>query len=160
MWNKITKVVICLFIFIVGLFAGLFCNILIKVFEGMTLPRVFSDTQIRKEMIDRAVYVPENASHLYYAIRGFVDADHYAAFSLSGKKECEKFLKNVHDVDVSAKESGELPEDFIRYCPDSWQDKYRDKNWSLKGKNAIMIKSYYRFMAYVPEESRIYIKVR
>ncbi|MBW8016476.1 MAG: hypothetical protein FVQ82_09835 [Planctomycetes bacterium] len=160
MWKMISKVIVWSCLLVLVFLAGFFINIPMA-FVRSAYPRVYSNTRVRDEMISR-IEVPENAYHLYYAVRGFVDANYYAAFSLPSKEECEEFFKKLYGGDFQRKELTELPEDMLEHGPDTWQDKYKDKNWSLKGKRVVLIKGgmiYYRFMAYVPEENRIYIKV-
>jgi len=72
--------------------AGFYASSVIQFWKSVGLPCVESETQARNRI--RASFpLPENATRLYYAIRGFVDPDQYVAFSLPSTTECEQFIE-------------------------------------------------------------------
>ena len=157
--KKSPKIFLLVLLVLCAFVAGLYCNFMKTVWKSVTFPRIYSDTEVRERI---GHDIPETAHHLYYSSRGFVDAAHYAAFSLNSKEEFEKFLKvNTFGSEVEIKECTELPKNIAKSGPDTWEGKYKDRNWSLAGKKFLLVKGTgsCEFMAYVPEENRVYIKL-
>jgi len=144
--------------------AGLFASAINQFGKSLHTPCIESETKARDSIHRVSNFeLPDNATHLYYGRWGFVDALHYAAFSLSNAEACETFIKEQLDVKPEDfKEISELPDDFIEYGPDTWEQKYRDPAWDLKetDKYLLCTNGYVRAILYAPEKNRFYFRLR
>lgn len=141
--------------------AGYYISAVNLFWKSVNLPQIESETKARNCIHSKFnLELPDNATHLYYAGRGFVDPDYYAAFSLSSAEACETFIKKQLDVKLEDfKEITELPEDFLEHDPGTWEKEYQDPAWDLTkaGKYLLCERSYYRSLIYAPEKNRFYL---
>ncbi|MBN2512070.1 MAG: hypothetical protein JXB18_03935 [Sedimentisphaerales bacterium] len=123
---------------------------------SLTLPQIESETSARQK-ISSHFRLPENATNLYYARRGFVDADHYMAFSLPDRQACDHFINDAMNKELTDfVETSELPEEFKEHGPDTWPEPFRDTRWDLSpGSRHLLAFSSYTII-YTPEKNRFY----
>ena len=164
--NVLKRIAIVVFI-VVCFMAGFITQAVHGFMISLTTPNITSDTHIRFRMNNKGLSLPENAHHLYYASRFFVDAEHYAAFSLNSKEECENYLKELLSGYSSFRNSIKeevLPVRLQEEGPDVWESKlkdskYRDSNWQLKQGEKMEVyqgEGYMKAIIYVPKQKRLY----
>ena len=152
---------------VVCFMAGFISQAIHGAITSLIRPNIRSDTLIRSRINDRLPEIPEYAHHLYYASRFFVDAEHYAAFSLNSKEECETYLKEYlrgHSLYSNSIKEEVLPVRLQEEGPDVWESKlkdskYRDSNWQLnQGEKMEVYNSQGNREAiiYVPKQKRIF----
>ena len=104
---------------------------------------------------------PENAHHLYYARNRGLFVDRFVAFTLQNKDECEAFLAEINFTLDKFHKTDTLPQRFVDGDPESWGEKYADKNWQLTKEKEFMIAgpigSMINTIVYVPDKCRIYL---
>lgn len=159
----VIKTFFALLLFAAIFLAGFYVSAANQFIKAVGNPRIESETEARYRFMESNMPLPENATRIYYASRGFVDAEHYAAFSLSSTKECEEFIEEKLDVKLEDfKEISELPDDFVEYGPSTWEREYRDPVWDLKkaDKYLLCTNGYLRAILYAPEKHRFYFRLR
>ncbi len=142
----------CVVIVALILSSGLFGRFL------LTRKVIQSDHAIPHQIEFRfGVNLPEHSHHLYYASHRGLFTDHFAAFTLQNKEECEAVLAEMNYPLEKFKESDTLPQRLIDNGPESWPEKFDDKNWQLTKEERFLIAGPKEQVIYVPEKCRIYL---
>ena len=136
--------------------AGLSASALHRFANSLNTPRIESETNARNRIMAN-IPLPEDATRLYYAHRGFVDADHYIAFSLPSPEACEDFITKELDLKLEDfKKTPELPEFFSEFGPNTWPSEYYDPLWDLSQTDNFLLCTTDRLIVYVPQKNRFY----
>jgi len=136
--------------------AGYYTSALNEFWKSISLPHNESETKARSR-ICVSLPLPENATRLYFAHRGFLDADIYMAFSLPSPEECEQFIEKILGLKLeNFEEVSDLPDFFTEFSPDTWSQEYQDPLWDLSEQETCFLCTTDRLIIYAPERNRFY----
>ena len=158
MKKKYSVLIIAICIVIITLISGL--RLYLK--YALNRKEIHSDHAVPYQIESHfGVSLPEHAHHLYYACTSFLFIDHFAAFTLQSQDECEAFLTDINYPLEKFEKSDTLPQRLIDNGPESWGEKYQDKNWQLSKEKSFMISGpkggTINTVIYIPEKYRIYL---
>jgi hypothetical protein len=126
--------------------------------HSLNRKEVHSDCAISSQIESfLGVRLPENAHHLYYARNRGLFVDHFAAFTLQSKEECEVFLADINYNPDEFHKTDALPQRLIDGGPESWGEEYADKNWQLTKEKEFLIAGPKEECIYIPDKCRIYL---
>ncbi|MHC4905118.1 MAG: hypothetical protein ACYTEN_04760 [Planctomycetota bacterium] len=150
------KTIFALLLFTVIFLAGFYASAVYQLTKSLNTPHIESETNARN-WIRASIPLPEDATRLYYAHRGFLDPNLYIAFSLSSSEECEQFIMKELGLKLEDfEEITELPDFFTEFGPDTWPSEYHDPLWDISDVDKLLLCSTTLLIVYAPERNRFY----
>lgn len=123
-------------------------------------PHVYSDHRVRTRIENRVCELPDDAHHLYYALRGFQDPDDFAAFTVA-ENDFPVVLERVRGHFAAGDKAQASTQSYLaEHGPGSWEGRHRDANWDLAKYSDIVIEeTRSTTIAYSPGAHRIFVCV-